>query len=75
MPVTMKGVVARTGVVAALGALGLAVALGACAGDNGARPSCSVPASGKGDVVGGGGCLDEIYRRIYTPGRGTDFGA
>jgi hypothetical protein len=64
----------RPGVVAALGALVLAVLLGACAGDNGAHRSCAT--SGKeGDVVGGGGCLDEMYREIYHPGRGTDFGA
>jgi hypothetical protein len=25
------------------------------------------------EVVGGGGHMDEVYRAIYTPGRGTDW--
>lgn len=73
MPLNRKGVADRARVGAAVGGLVLAVALGGCAGTNGARPSCST--TGAGDTVGAGGCLDDIYRRIYHPGRGTDFGA
>jgi len=48
--------------------------LGGCAqGDAGARPACATSAAG--DTVGGGGCLDNLYQRLYHPGRGTDFGA
>ena len=67
----------RAGVVASLMALVLAIPLSACAGENRAHRSCSTGpiVSGEDDVVGSGGCLDEIYRQIYHPGRGTDFGA
>lgn len=54
------------------------LALAAAVAGLGAMPGCaqsglsgsSTPA---GDVVGGGGKTDELYRQIYTPGRGTDF--
>ena len=73
MRVNTKTVVTRARAVAVLGAFVLAVALGACAGNNSAsRSGSTVPKVGaKDDVVGGGGQMDEIYRQIYTPDRGT----
>jgi len=62
--------------VAAVGALVFAVMLSACADNSACRSGSTVPmASGKGSIVGCGGPYDEIYREIYTPGRGTDLGA
>jgi hypothetical protein len=75
MTLRRKQIATGPGKAAALVALLLAVALGACARDNHADRSCSTSAAQPGDVVGGGGCLDERYREIYHPGRGTDFGA
>lgn len=50
--------------------------LSACADNSACRSGSTVPmASGKGSIVGCGGPYDEIYREIYTPGRGTDLGA
>jgi hypothetical protein len=45
--------------------------LAACAqpGERGASGSTG-PAS---DVLGSGGHLDDVYRQIYHPGRGTQF--
>jgi hypothetical protein len=60
-----------------LGGLMLAAALGSCAGDRrvGSAGSTVPRASDDGNVVGGGGRLDEIYRQIYQPGspRWSDF--
>jgi len=45
--------------------------LAACAQPGGTgRSGSTMPAN---DVVGGGGQIDDVYRQIYHPGRGTQF--
>ena len=50
-------------------ALGSFAILSACAGDSSGLAGSSVPTADNGDVVGGGGRMDEIYRQIYKPGK------
>jgi len=59
---------ARTRALIVWTALAALAGLAACAPAGGS--GSSTPAN---DVVGGGGQLDQVYRQIYTPGRGTDF--
>lgn len=60
-------------VAAVLGTFALAFALSGCSGTSAC--STGIGASTKNVVVGCGGPYDDIYREIYTPGRGTDWGA
>jgi hypothetical protein len=76
MPKNRKGIAARAPVAAALGALLLATLVSGCANTSACQSGSTVPGtSGKESIVGCGGAYDEIYREIYTPGRGTDLGA
>jgi hypothetical protein len=70
-----EGVEARARVAAALGALLLATLLGGCANSSVCRSGSTAPEAGGKHIIGCGGPYDEIYREIYTPGRGTDLGA
>lgn len=49
--------------------------LGACADEHAVQSGSTTQPREKADAVGGGGRLDEIYRKIYTPGnpRWSDF--
>jgi hypothetical protein len=60
-------------VAALLGAFAFATALSGCS--DASNCSTGPGASSKSGVVGCGGPYDDIYRNMYTPGRGTDFGA
>jgi hypothetical protein len=75
MPLNTEGAPARARVAAALGALLLATLIAGCADRNACRSGSTVPGAGGKGIVGCGGPYDEIYREIYTPGRGTDLGA
>jgi hypothetical protein len=76
MPENTRGVSARARVPAALGALLLAALVSGCANSSACQSGATVPgASGQDSILGCGGPYDEIYREIYTPGRGTDLGA
>jgi hypothetical protein len=71
-----KGIGGRARVAAALGALMLATLVGGCANPSACQSGTSVAGtSGKDRIIGCGSPYDEIYREIYTPGRGTDLGA
>jgi hypothetical protein len=77
MPMNANRGATSTRAAVLLGGLMLAAALGSCAGerDAGSAGSTVPKASDDGNVVGGGGRLDEIYRQIYSPGnpRWSDF--
>jgi len=65
-----RRVTAWTRTLIAAVALAAPAAVAACTPPGGGGSGSSAPAN---DVVGGGGQLDQAYRQIYTPGRGTNF--
>jgi hypothetical protein len=76
MPKNRTSMATRARVAAALGALVLATLVCGCANTSACQSGATVSGtSGKGGIVGCGGPYDEIYRELYTPGRGTDLGA
>jgi hypothetical protein len=76
MPENTKGIGARARVGMALGALVLATLVGGCANPSACQSGTSAAgATGQERIIGCGSPYDEIYREIYTPGRGTDLGA
>jgi hypothetical protein len=71
-----KAITARARVAVALGALAIATLLSGCANTSACQSGSTIAGtSGKQGIVGCGGPYDEIYRELYTPGRGTDLGA
>jgi hypothetical protein len=76
MPEKAKGIAARARVAAALGALVLATLVSGCVNSSACQSGATVAGtSGEDRIIGCGSPYDEIYREIYTPGRGTDLGA